>query len=519
MRGEEFMTISRREALALIGCAAAFAISEMRLTAQRTRFQVLMVVDGLRPDYVTPDVMPRLHAMGQRGVWFDANHSVFPTVTRVNSSSIATGAYPETHGLLGNTIYSERTFPTKGIDTSEYTELQAMEKAEGVLLTAPTLGTTLQKAGKTLTVFSAGSSGASLLLASPDRAATVVNPDLIRPASLRTTLVGALGEPPEEAIPNHRRNRWVVDAYLRFGFQELRSDVTVIWFGDPDATAHAKGIGHETTTQALRHVDEEIGRIEDALKSRNLFDRTNIFVTSDHGFSTHTGQMKLAALVAPFATPMADGTPDIVVTEGAINFRGPKDRARVARVVAALQQRPEVGAIFTRPSAAGAASGIVPGTLAFSVARWEHPRSADILVSGNWSREKNDAGWPGQTTQGGVAGHGTSSPFDIHNTLVAAGPDIRERTRSEVPTANADLAPTLLTLAGVPVPGTMTGRIIDEALRTGPAPASVQVRRRIETARTPDGTYQVDAHISEVGRARYLDYTEVRRPGAATAQR
>lgn len=512
------MQLSRREALALVAGAAAVTVSESRTAAQPRRFQLLMVIDGLRPDSVTPDVMPRLHAIGQRGVWFDANHSVFPTVTRVNAASITTGSYPETHGLLGNTIYSEKTFPTNGINTSEYTELEAMAKAEGVLLTAPTLGTTLRRAGRTLTIFSAGSSGASLLLGSPEGAAAIVNPSLIRPESWRSTLVSALGEPPEEAIPNHRRNRWVIDAYLQFALKPQPSDVTVIWFGDPDATAHAKGIGSETTLQALRHVDEEIGRIEDALRAQNLFDRTNIIVTSDHGFSTHTGELKLASLASPFAKTMADGTPDIVVTDGAINFRGAKDPARIAAVVATLQQRPEVGAVFTRPAQPGSAGGAVPGTLAFSVARWEHRRSAEILVSGNWNHENNEAGWAGRTTQGGVAGHGTSSPYDIHNTLIAAGPDIREQTRSQVPTANADLAPTLLTLVGVAVPDSMTGRSIDEALRTGPAPSAVSVVRRVETARTADGAYQVDAHVTRVGRARYLDYAEVRRRQTPTSR-
>jgi predicted AlkP superfamily pyrophosphatase or phosphodiesterase len=49
---------------------------------------LLIVLDGLRPDYVTPSVMPNLHALGQRGVVFANHHSVFPTVTRVNASSI-----------------------------------------------------------------------------------------------------------------------------------------------------------------------------------------------------------------------------------------------------------------------------------------------------------------------------------------------------------------------------------------------------------------------------------------------
>src|ERR1019366_4549253 len=134
-----------------------------------------------------------------------------------------------------------------------------------------------------------------------------------------------------------------------------------------------------------------------------------------HGFSTHIGGLRLGALVAPFARPMPDGSKDIVVAEGAVCLRSGRDPARVAAIVAALQKRPEVGAIFTRPAAGGRVEGTVPGTLSFDVARWNHPRAGDILVSANWNSEKNDAGYAGKTTDGGVAGHGTSSPYDIHN--------------------------------------------------------------------------------------------------------
>ncbi|MDR1988941.1 MAG: hypothetical protein LBQ09_01780, partial [Acidobacteriaceae bacterium] len=209
--------------------------------------------------------------------------------------------------------------------------------------------------------------------------------------------------------------------------------------------------------------------------------------------------------------PLADGTPDIIVTEGAINIRGPKDPARIAAIVAALQQRPEVGAIFTHPASPGSMAGVVPGTLSFAVAQWEHARSGDILVSGNWDAEKNATGWIGRTTQGGVAGHGTSSPYDIHNTLLASGPDFRERTVSRVPTSNSDIAPTILKLLGMPAPRTMTGRSIDEALKSGPSPDSVVVKNRVESAKTADGSYQLDAHISLVGQTRYLNDTTVSR--------
>jgi arylsulfatase A-like enzyme len=339
-----------------------------------------------------------------------------------------------------------------------------------------------------------------------------VNPELIRPASLAEAVRAASGPSPTEAVPNHARNRWIVDAYLALGANELAADVTAFWFGDPDASAHAKGLGAPETVQSLRYVDAAIGRVEDALRARGALARTTILVTSDHGFSTHTGELKLADLVAPIAQPMPDGSPDIVVTEGAVNLRRPADATRVAAIVRHLQARPEVGAIFTAPGGDGSMQGTVPGTLSFDVASWRHARSAAILVSGNWTHAKNAAGVAGTTTQSGVAGHGTSSPYDIHTTLMAAGPDVRAGATSAVPTSNADLAPTVLSLLGVPVPPSMTGRAVTEMRRSGPLPSALAVTRTVVTARTPDGVYQVEAHISAVAGHRYLDYTEVRRP-------
>src|SRR5262245_49508706 len=82
-----------------------------------SRTQLVIVVDGLRPDYITPALMPRLVRLGQRGVVFTAHHSAVPTVTRVNASTIATGTYPETHGLLGNNVYVPSVNAARGLDT------------------------------------------------------------------------------------------------------------------------------------------------------------------------------------------------------------------------------------------------------------------------------------------------------------------------------------------------------------------------------------------------------------------
>ncbi len=100
------MTKAMVAVVIVLGLAAAGAQEAPRRT------HLVIVVDGLRPDYVTPEVMPRLTALGQRGIVFNAHHSVFPTVTRVNASSFVTGVYPEAHGLMGNTIYVPRANAT-----------------------------------------------------------------------------------------------------------------------------------------------------------------------------------------------------------------------------------------------------------------------------------------------------------------------------------------------------------------------------------------------------------------------
>ena len=64
----------------------------------------LMVCDGLRPDSIDARRTPNLAAIARRSVDFRRSHAVFPTVTRANSSSLATGVYPRLHGIAGNEL-------------------------------------------------------------------------------------------------------------------------------------------------------------------------------------------------------------------------------------------------------------------------------------------------------------------------------------------------------------------------------------------------------------------------------
>ena len=491
---------SRLTAIAIAVLATAIAVPRAQ---PPPRAQLVIVVDGLRPDSVTAQLMPRLVALGRRGIIFTAHHSVFPAVTRPNAATFTTGVYPETHGLLGNNIYIPSVDPARGLDTGSYANLEAVARAEGRLLTVPTLAEILEQHGKKLVAIGSGTSGAAFLLDPTVANGAVIHQEFTRPESLGARVLEKLGPPPPAAMPNDALNRRVVDGYFSIALEDLHPDVTCLWISDPDHTAHNKGVGTPTTRRALELVDANIGRIEDALKAHGLLDRTNIVVTSDHGFSTHGVTLNLQALA---------GSRDVVVSEGAIYVKSGDREARVKAIVAALQKSPDVGAIFTRPDpqrGASAFEGVVAGTLSFDVARWNHPRAGDILVSANWSRESNEDGFAGKTTDRGVAGHGASSPYDIHNVLMAAGPDFRTGATSDAPTGNVDVTPTLLRLVGLPVPSTMTGRVIEEALRS--ARGSPAVAHETHTVRSADGTYELTVHVSSAAGHRYLDDTEVKR--------
>ena len=305
---------------------------------------LVIVLDGLRPDYVTPELMPNLHALGERGVVCRNHHSVFPTVTRVNAASIATGSYPARHGLMGNTVYFPEISPDTKFNTGKAAHLQRIEAATGgQLLTTPSLGEDLAAGGRKLLAVSSGSSGSAFLLNHKASGGGLIHTELVLPASLRPRVSEILGPVPPDASPNTLRNRRAVDAYLQIGLDHVRPDVTLMWLSDPDHTQHEHGVGAPATLEAIRQVDAEIGRIVAALAAKGLQDKVNIFVTSDHGFSTHTGKVDLDGLLR---AEVEAGS--IFIVEGAIYVKN-HDAEKIRQIVERLQAADWVGAIFTRP--------------------------------------------------------------------------------------------------------------------------------------------------------------------------
>jgi arylsulfatase A-like enzyme len=506
------MKMIRGVALTLV-LALALAV---RAQPDPTHRHLLLVLDGLRPDYVTKDVMPNLHAFAQRGVTFTNHHAVYPTVTRVNSSSISTGAYPERHGILGNSVFFPRVDANRFLDTGQRANLERIQQdQDGVLLTAATLSETLRASGKKMLAVGAGTTGSVFLLNHTVSGGAIIHTDYALPAPLHQRVLAEFGPPPAEGHPNDARNSRAVNAFLKIGLPSVDPAVTVLWLSDPDTTAHALGMGHPTTIEALRRLDREVLNIQEGLRAAGLFDRYNIWVTSDHGFATYTGAPDVRALLKPFAGTLSDGSPRIAYGETAIYVRD-GNRQIVRQVVRALQSTAGIGAIFTQPDRRGSLIGSVEGTLSFDVARGGHARTGDILYSPDWTDAKNAYGIAGTSASNGVAGHSSSSPFEIHNTLIAAGPDLKQQSTVSVPSGNVDFAPTFLHMLGLQIPSSMQGRPLVEALRLPVAgqPAA-SVGKSQQMVQTSDRTYSQTAFFSMVrvgsNEYRYLDYTKVTR--------
>ena len=66
------------------------------------RHIVVVVWDGMRPDFISEANAPALWSLGRKGVTFQQHHSVYLTATNVNGTAMATGVFPNRNGILAN---------------------------------------------------------------------------------------------------------------------------------------------------------------------------------------------------------------------------------------------------------------------------------------------------------------------------------------------------------------------------------------------------------------------------------
>jgi arylsulfatase A-like enzyme len=499
------------------GTLAASAAGAAPLPA---RHVVVVVFDGMRPDLVSAETTPNLWRLAAAGVFFAHHHPVYLSSTEVNGTAIATGAYPARSFVIANVDFRP---PIDG-QASIAIEAPAIirrgdEVSGGHYLGAPTVAEILQARGWSTAV--AGSKQVALLHDRRRRAngpgvSPVVYEGAALPPALELDLSQALGDFPP--IPDDQdkmaRDAWTTRALTSVLWRNGVPPYSLLWLAEPDFSQHARGPGAAQSMAAIRSSDANLGRVLAELARRGLSASTDVLVVSDHGFSTIAAkvdvavELSLAGFQAKRAAPGGLRRGEVlVVGEGgsSLLFVGGHAPEVCRRLAAFLQIQEWTGVVFSRAG--------LDGTFPLAAAHIDSPEAPDLVVSLHWTRAKSVTGVPGLQTcdlspsSDKVGNHASLSPYDMHNTLVAAGPDFRRGVLDTLPSGNTDLAPTILWILGLKDAAAQTdGRVLSEALAIeGPPLGSYKIERLSARHATLGGAWEQYLQVSEVNGVRYLD--------------
>ena len=172
---------------------------------------VVIVWDGMRPDFVSEQTTPHLWALAQSGVFFASHHPVYLSTTEVNGTAMATGEYPAHSFVIANTDYRPRIDAEHSVGIEVPAVIRkGDEVTDGHYLGAPTVAEILHAHG--LATVTAGSKQVALL---HDRArrpdAPGVSPVLYQgetlPPRLESELSATLGDFPSNGVATTARPR------------------------------------------------------------------------------------------------------------------------------------------------------------------------------------------------------------------------------------------------------------------------------------------------------------------------
>jgi predicted AlkP superfamily pyrophosphatase or phosphodiesterase len=238
------------------GCLLPLSLSVRAQAKPITDLQptvILISLDGFRYDYLNlyrPVNLNTLAADGVRARWMIPS---FPSKTFPNHYTIATGLYPQNHGIVENNIYDP-------VFKAVFTLADRKEVENSRWWLGEPIWVTAEKQGQ--------------------RSASVFYP-------------GTEGE-----IAGARPSYW--RKYDEGTSNEVRVDTILSWldlprgqrptflalyFSDPDDAGHAFGPVSSETKKAVLKVDGEIGRLINGLKAREIFGQINLIIVSDHGMA------------------------------------------------------------------------------------------------------------------------------------------------------------------------------------------------------------------------------------------
>ena len=524
---------------------------------------IIFVADGLRYGSVEPNNMPNMYRLKTEGVDFTNSHSLFPTITTVNASAIATGHYIGDTGDFGNTLHTGTPMQSAKGSTIAGLENNAVlaemnQKFGGNYLNEKTLIARARSDGfSTAVIGKLGPTRIQDSTAAADGSQTLILDDdtgheggLGLPAwfsaGMKHAFVGA--EAPKSSVPNIDQEVYLMKATTRIVLPHFAAAgkpfALLFWSRDPDMSQHntkdsvgetAPGINGPSGKAGTRDADTMLGELLAALKQQGLDKTTDVFVTADHGFltvshesktspSAKDGQIAPGFLASDLASaldlPKIDNNalgsdkqkPQVIVAGngGADLVYLPEKNAKklAGAIVKFLTAQDYVAGVFVNDGL-----GKFPGALSMSdlnlmgSARTPAPSlyvSFRSIAGECENKLQCTVGIHDTALATGQGSHGSLSRAETRNFMAAIGPDFKAGYADPAPVSNADIAPTMAQLAGIAMPakGKLKGRVISEAL-VGESEVAVS-RRTIQSQPAENGVRTI-LNLQQVGEARYFD--------------
>ena len=279
------------------GLAFSTALGASSAAAARTRKRAyVLVLDGCRPQEVTPDLMPATSALRARGLHYP-NAQALPVLETIpNHVMMMTGVRPDRSGVPANAVY----------DRSEQT-IRDLDRPSD--LRFPTVIERLNRKG-----FTTG---------------TVLSKEYL--FGIFGTRATYRWEPaPIVPVSGHAPDAFTMDAALSM-VEELDPNLVFVNLGDCDRMGHSDLTG--TTLQAARtaalvDVDTQVGRFVDMLKTSGRWRDSVVIVLADHSMDWSDPHQIISLQPALDADPMLAGNVVVAQNGGAdlLSWTGPADR-------------------------------------------------------------------------------------------------------------------------------------------------------------------------------------------------
>src|SRR3954462_12716261 len=305
---------------------------------------VIVICDSLRADLIGPDDTPFLRELGERGAWFAAHRSVFPSTTRASAASIATGCLPMRHGLLGNTMALDEGDGLICRSAGHPDFPDRMRRATGRTLHVPTLAERLRWHGET-SISCANVSPGAAYFQDPDGHGWVYHAAGSYGPGRRP------GDDPASAALTKGLDgdRAMTDRFCAEIVENRAPSLAIMWLSEPDYSGHHSPLGSPRHRNAIRHADRCVRQVFDTVRKLDPTGEEILFVTgSDHGMETVSDAIDLDGLLTAAGLKQGKGSHDVVVapngTAATLYFAEPDCDlpSRITRVLAAENWAGEV---------------------------------------------------------------------------------------------------------------------------------------------------------------------------------